>query len=778
MIDFIQANASWLAASTLALSYYKFVGIADDHLAPIKKDNVVLWLMGAYQGNWARSFCDVFDTLFSKNHFSPRCITISIAFSLVTTIVLFGLLGGSNEGISLRLGLNTQPLTLSEIVILALLVNAIPDYFSLYETRWLLGIFRDSDSIAKKALLLVLDALISGALIFTSINLFHFIRYGELIHLLELVAGLSIYSVFFYSTFITSVWAWVYAISGVVMRIASRGWLRDWLDIVNAPFKQIGLIGMPIVFVSALAFTNIMHVLALPDSKVDDFLCSIVPAAACDDAARLSSTNERRLEYMKRHCTEGKMDTCLDTGIEYLQIHLGEAIHLFIESCNLNDAAGCGFLAQLLERGEVEEGASTIYELYQKSCKLGEAHICAVFGNRLMEGEYMESNLMLSREVARRSCELDHAHGCVVLAIALVSGTDKKSHANEIQRLLQEACHVSSLISGCQGLAKIHADGDLPDLSPKELVTAHAKACELNSAESCRGAGQEYLKGEYVKLNLISAETLLERGCKLHDSESCASLGFAYSQGIGLKQDKSRAQPYLEKACSNDIGVACAQLGDDYADSGPKGMDIGLTLLNQGCELGIATGCTSLAHRLRASDSGDGELRFVSLYKKGCLLGLAVSCTTLADLYSEGIEIPKNPIDALEYFKAGCSLDSGYGCAQFGRLGLRGTSDKEELTNSIDSLKKSCELNFAYGCFALSRVLVSGLVGAAKEASQGLVIATKGCDLGYAQACHDTGSLHLTQQKYEIAQSFFELACKAGIEESCINANEVANRTK
>jgi len=301
------------------------------------------------------------------------------------------------------------------------------------------------------------------------------------------------------------------------MRIASKSWLKDWLDIENSPFKQMGLIGLPLVFASTLFFSNVSQSIGSPDSKIDAALCQIFPAAICDDAARLSAEEERWLEYMKLHCTEGKMDTCLATAIKYLEVDLGEAHHLLIEACNLDDSKGCMFLAELMVKmkaGEIKgvtltgDGTelSLIHDFYEKACYLQEGHACAVLASRYLEGRGVVKDVASSIDLARRSCDLRHPHGCVVLAFALLTRTGTKT--NEAQSLLKSACHEASHISGCHGLALAHKRGDLPNMDPETLVEAHAKACELNSAESCRGAGEAYLVGDFVAPNAIRAKEL------------------------------------------------------------------------------------------------------------------------------------------------------------------------------------------------------------------------------------------------------------------------------
>ena len=64
--------------------------------------------------------------------------------------------------------------------------------------------------------------------------------------------GNSTLGIFFYSTFFTSVWVWLYAFSGLVVKLAGYlgigfNRLKWFLDIENKPLHSLGIISMLLV---------------------------------------------------------------------------------------------------------------------------------------------------------------------------------------------------------------------------------------------------------------------------------------------------------------------------------------------------------------------------------------------------------------------------------------------------------------------------------------------------------------------------------------------------
>lgn len=166
--------------------------------------------------SWVSGFLAAFDAVFGARALSWRRIAASALATVGCSVLLWilfqpvmGLLGTRSE----------YRLDLAEVVLFALLINALVDYLSLIETRWLLGRFAHVRGLAGQILLLAMDLVLTGVLIYLAINAFRLARGEPALHLFEMMAAYSPYAIFFYSTFLTSVWAWAYALGMSVVRI-------------------------------------------------------------------------------------------------------------------------------------------------------------------------------------------------------------------------------------------------------------------------------------------------------------------------------------------------------------------------------------------------------------------------------------------------------------------------------------------------------------------------------------------------------------------------------
>ncbi len=269
------------------------------HLPEKAKESLKLWLRGNYKSTWTEHFCNAFDACFDKKHWSFRCFRRSAVVSLLSVFLLylmfgkiFGFLGDEN-----RMAGN---LSFMQILLLGAVLNIIPDYLSLLETRWLLKRFSEVHSFWTQFSVLILDAIFTATIIWLAINIFQIATGNESLSIIKMLAVFSIYSVFFYSTFITSLWAWVYCISTWVMRLFSGTSLKNILAIEEKPVEQVALICSILLFLIIMIFQTIVTTVKRGDINMfDDFFCSI-SVDTCADVARISNNEKIALKYCSR----------------------------------------------------------------------------------------------------------------------------------------------------------------------------------------------------------------------------------------------------------------------------------------------------------------------------------------------------------------------------------------------------------------------------------------------------------------------------------------------
>jgi hypothetical protein len=157
------------------------------------------------------------------------------------------------------------------------ITNIIPDYISLVESRFVLGIMSQTRSLLGKLALLILDAILTAAIVF-------FFIWGSGYLLLPLVPQDSLYavgcltrdnfdlarmvditiagltfstppgtinyevsSIYIYSSFFTSFWVWLYLGSSLLVRLAAlipglRGFLRNACRVEDYPLRVLAIV--------------------------------------------------------------------------------------------------------------------------------------------------------------------------------------------------------------------------------------------------------------------------------------------------------------------------------------------------------------------------------------------------------------------------------------------------------------------------------------------------------------------------------------------------------
>lgn len=225
---------------------------------------------------WPGQFIKIFDSVFGEKHLSWRCFLRSSVASYIAIFIL-SLVHLSIRGIGELFSLNGEfdSFWILSLFSFGAMLNLLPDYVSLLETRYILGWISCSKSFLKTFSLLCLDLSISSLLFIGGLVLLIYIfflvdpTFTRSIHhelasgLTDLKSGLSFehyLGILFYSTFFTSVWIWLYVLSGLTIKIyhkAGRGfkWLNRFLDFKNKPLPALGFMSnLIILFLYLIGF--------------------------------------------------------------------------------------------------------------------------------------------------------------------------------------------------------------------------------------------------------------------------------------------------------------------------------------------------------------------------------------------------------------------------------------------------------------------------------------------------------------------------------------------
>ena len=234
--------------------------------------------IGKSVSEWPIQYANLFDAVFGERHFRWKCFWRSSVASLilVTLLILLWLALDEDynyywsqaEGFFSGDEAYSAAVILVTMLLCGAILNIVPDYFSLLETRWILRRFgKDPDLI--RILFLVIIDLVATSVIFLSFYYLIILIVGDP-H--EALLGVAAYycdafyfvghvpiEVFFYSTFFTSVWLWLYMLTSIVVICISKLgkiwlWLRDsFLDIEKQPILAMGWIASMIITIFFLA---------------------------------------------------------------------------------------------------------------------------------------------------------------------------------------------------------------------------------------------------------------------------------------------------------------------------------------------------------------------------------------------------------------------------------------------------------------------------------------------------------------------------------------------
>jgi|GEM_PF-2918978 len=251
----IQSPPGQIAAGgVLAGIVWKFFERVETVLTDKTKLEIAVWLLDIKTGPkvepWPETFAKVFDRVFGTEHLSWQCLLRSFVlscFAFAVGLVFTEAGRGSSIG-------QYAFFTVSSV----LLFTALPDYVSLLKTRTLIGKMRRGWK--HTSLLLVLDivgaACIFGVFTLLYIGLYLLMAEAEaasplLGYPLLLVAG-SKGVVLIPPLIATSIWLWLYAGSGFLIKVARRfdigfDWFNRHADIEKKPLQSIGFVAGALV---------------------------------------------------------------------------------------------------------------------------------------------------------------------------------------------------------------------------------------------------------------------------------------------------------------------------------------------------------------------------------------------------------------------------------------------------------------------------------------------------------------------------------------------------
>ena len=118
-----------------------------------------------------------------------------------------------------------------------------------------------------------------------------------------------------------------------------------------------------------------------------------------------------------------------------------EAIRLYREECDADEATSCTSLGDMHRRGlGTNQDYQLADELYEEACTKGDTVGCRSLANLLFEGRGLAQDYTRARSLYDRACEQDDPTGCAVLGNMMYAGLGGSRQREEGAQLMREAC--------------------------------------------------------------------------------------------------------------------------------------------------------------------------------------------------------------------------------------------------------------------------------------------------------------------------------------------------
>ncbi len=597
-----------------------------DNLSPDKRDALSKWLKGLTVDTWTRQYGVFFDTLFGEDHFSWRCFRRSAYASLISVFLLYITFGPVLGLMQTRVD---DDLSIVQLVLLGVVINIIPDYLSLLETRWVIRYLERSQGFVIQLPVMLIDLVVTAIIIWVGIGLFQWARGEDPVSLVEMVAAYSVFSVFFFSTFLTSAWAWVFALSTWMVRLFVQGQVRDYLNIDKKPLTQVGLFAAVTVFFGALA--GIQFAADSTETEVSDFdhfLCDTFSAEVCPHLIRIAPDEEKQV-FVKKACNAGVSEQCVAAVLDYFDGEEIGAIAAWREQCSQGDADACFSLGYVYDQGEgVERDERVASALYREACEASNAGACVLVGRMYRRGRGVGKDVFQAVEFANRACDMGSMPGCVDLGAMYEEGFGGHESSIRADALYRLAC-TSGFALGCHNLEVMYQKGRGVIQSDAQAVLLYQRACDDGHANACANLGLMYEYGRGVPKNAERAKALFRQACDADETAGCVNLNSIYVEALGFVKDKSEAVAHYRRSCGAGDPEGCFALSVMFEDNQTVTQD---------------------------------DARAEMLYRRACARGWAAGCSNLGLMYEYGRGVVKNDQRAVDRYRQACNAGSTIAC--------------------------------------------------------------------------------------------------------------------
>lgn len=370
----------------------------------------------------------------------------------------------------------------------------------------------------------------------------------------------------------------------------------------------------------------------------------------------------KSIEYIKKAC-DIKPDS------EYCEYYntiktgkVSDEISKMLVNCDKNrNASACLDVSKFYYK--IRDHKS-YHDYLKKSCEFGSGDSCNDFSLLYAGGHWVDKDMSKYLFYQQIACNLGHKESCANIIDAISKYYDG---------FIKE-CNVNKDGVYCGALGIYY----FVKQDKEKIIEFLKKGCDLDDYFSCIILGNYYL---YEFKDPKSAFGYLDKSCGTYDDKiieyaACFSLAGVYyfstniPEGISTEKRYEKAIQYLKMGCGVDNKEACKFLADVELEA-QKLSDLKADAeklnkknkekynfdenLNKCHNKKNGSGCYEVAIYYLSSDDIEKTIEYMI---KSCEYGNGTACANVAELYNQGLGLPKDQNKAKVYNKKAC--DNGF----------------------------------------------------------------------------------------------------------------------
>ena len=546
----------------------------------------------AHHITWIEAFCSGFDHFFGKRHFSVPCFLRSCLMSL--SVVFFSYLVCEHKGMFERRATNGMPVYTA--LIIGAVINCLPDYLSLLETRFILGLFKRARSLPAQLCGVVLDIFLSGSIIFASICAYRWIMGLPYVSVIKLLSAFDAYAIYFYSSFATSFMAWSFVVFSLIMRLTRRLFGGSVFNVEHAPLFFIILTMGAFVVAADFALEPLFTKDKYGISPLDRQFARFDPALNID-VSRLTDDEAEIVNLYGNACARVlKIGACIGQTAMDNRKSPPEVFALFHAACEKENWMGCFLEGAMYELGYgITKDEEAAVRLYDKACKGEVMPACSNQGTMLADGRGVAKDEAAAVKLFDKACKADNMLACSNQGTMLADGHGVAKDEEAAVRLWDKACKADDM-PACSNQGRMLRNGRGVAKDEAAAVRLYDKACKADFMPACTNQGAMLESGRGVAKDEAAAVRLWDKACKAEVMEACSNQGLMLTNGRGVAKDEEVAVRLFDKACKADNMPACSNQGA-MLESGrgvAKDEAAAVRLYDKACKGGYAEACEML----------------------------------------------------------------------------------------------------------------------------------------------------------------------------------------